>query len=465
MSRFPVVAGDINTWGNVLNDFLGQAHNANGSINNIALDTSLGGSTASNVIVHGALCDGVTDDSAALNAALTTPGAYVVPSGKTMFLANTVTLRQDSYLILMPGSIVKASSALNSSVLFNTSTAGTPTLRSGVIGAFGKGVIDPGSCTGLIIFDLHSIQGCRFEGLDILAAGDQTGTILKLRCDTATNGGYDTSKNCLHNYFGKISSASNGTFLDMAGAGATTQVAKLNTFEHINAINLSSRFITLGSYVNNNLFIGTIRGSLNQNNGIGLNTTDANTTFNVFQALEIDTAAGKTGRIGIQLGSGSNRTIVNNYYNDPAAEGGQIVDNGASSYNINGDWAGTGQISSGLASTIRGYGNISSVQALVYSTTIASDLSLVAPQGVLTLSVTNGTGFTLSNPTNVSKGQQVTYDITNSSGGAMGTVTWSGNFHLAGSFSNPANGKHRTITFYSPDGTNLYEISRAAADI
>ena len=52
----------------------------------------------------------------------------------------------------------------------------------------------------------------------------------------------------------------------------------------------------------------------------------------------------------------------------------------------------------------------------------------------------------------------------NSSNGTMGTVSWNGVFKLAGAFTNPANGKHRTIAFYF-DGTNWIETARAAADI
>lgn len=80
------------------------------------------------------------------------------------------------------------------------------------------------------------------------------------------------------------------------------------------------------------------------------------------------------------------------------------------------------------------------------------------------LSVTNTTAFTMKNPTNSIRGRQYTFDISNESGGVMGTITWEANFKLAGAFTNPANGKHRTITFYS-DNTAWWEMSRAAADI
>jgi len=78
--------------------------------------------------------------------------------------------------------------------------------------------------------------------------------------------------------------------------------------------------------------------------------------------------------------------------------------------------------------------------------------------------VTNGTAFTISAPVNPQIGQELTYLIINSSGGAMGTITWDAAFKLAGAFTNPAATKARTITFLY-GGAAWYEISRAGADI
>lgn len=99
--------------------------------------------------------------------------------------------------------------------------------------------------------------------------------------------------------------------------------------------------------------------------------------------------------------------------------------------------------------------------ALTYSASIATDASL---GNIFTIVATNGTAFTITSPTNVSKGQIIIYDIKNSSGGAMGAITWGATFLLAGAFTNPANTKRRTIQFYY-DGTNWVENFRASADI
>lgn len=107
-------------------------------------------------------------------------------------------------------------------------------------------------------------------------------------------------------------------------------------------------------------------------------------------------------------------------------------------------------------------------RVLTYSATIATDASLGS---LFTIAATNGTAFTISNPTNPVAGGTITYDIKNSSGGAHGVITWGTAFLNGGAgtvgtgaFAGIANGKRRTISFYY-DGTSWVETNRAAADI
>jgi hypothetical protein len=82
-----------------------------------------------------------------------------------------------------------------------------------------------------------------------------------------------------------------------------------------------------------------------------------------------------------------------------------------------------------------------------------------------TLVVTDGNAFTIGSPATFFSGRKATYKIVNSSGGAMGTVTWgTGQFQLAGAWVSPATGNARTITFQY-DGAKWVEISRTAADM
>lgn len=81
--------------------------------------------------------------------------------------------------------------------------------------------------------------------------------------------------------------------------------------------------------------------------------------------------------------------------------------------------------------------------------------------------VTDAVAMTINAPTGLVPGQGFTVDVRNTSGGAMGAITWDPIFHMAGAFTNPADTQRRTINFYA-DGspvTKLIEMSRAAADI
>lgn len=99
---------------------------------------------------------------------------------------------------------------------------------------------------------------------------------------------------------------------------------------------------------------------------------------------------------------------------------------------------------------------------LAYGATVATN---AIRKGPFRITATNGTAYTISTPTNPVYGNTITYDILNSSGGAMGVVTWGAAFKLdATGFVNPANGKRKTISFYY-DGTNWVQVGPTSADI
>jgi hypothetical protein len=78
--------------------------------------------------------------------------------------------------------------------------------------------------------------------------------------------------------------------------------------------------------------------------------------------------------------------------------------------------------------------------------------------------VTSTSAFAIANPTNVeAAGQILTICLKNASGGVMGAVTWGTKYKMA-SWTNPANGYSRSITFFY-DGTNWIEQSRTTADV
>lgn len=106
----------------------------------------------------------------------------------------------------------------------------------------------------------------------------------------------------------------------------------------------------------------------------------------------------------------------------------------------------------------------SSLTTLTYGTTVTTDASKGSWQKV---TATNTTAFTIANPSNfpgTAQSQELTIEVVNSSGGAMGTITWGTNYTLVGgAFTNPATGKARWIKF-AWNGSKWIEIARAGAD-
>ena len=98
--------------------------------------------------------------------------------------------------------------------------------------------------------------------------------------------------------------------------------------------------------------------------------------------------------------------------------------------------------------------------ALPYSASIKVDASLT---DWFLITVTNATGFTITAPLNYTNGQRLTFTIRNTSGGAMGTITWDAIFKLA-AFTNPANGHSRSIE-YRVSGGLLIEVNRTPGDV
>ena len=98
--------------------------------------------------------------------------------------------------------------------------------------------------------------------------------------------------------------------------------------------------------------------------------------------------------------------------------------------------------------------------APTYGTTVTIDASL---GNSFDITATNGTGFTISSPTNSYDGEIINITILNTSGGALGTITWGGNYKMS-TWTSPATGNNRSITFKF-NGTYWYEVSRTAADV
>lgn len=98
-------------------------------------------------------------------------------------------------------------------------------------------------------------------------------------------------------------------------------------------------------------------------------------------------------------------------------------------------------------------------RAVVQAGTIALD---AVP--VQRITYTTNAISTVNPPTTAVDGRRIAVWVINTSGGAMGVITWGTGFKLGGAFTNPANGTRRIIEFEC-DGTNWYEFNRSAADV
>lgn len=102
------------------------------------------------------------------------------------------------------------------------------------------------------------------------------------------------------------------------------------------------------------------------------------------------------------------------------------------------------------------------VRTLTYGVSVSTDIRLGRQ---FKLTITDGVGFLMDTPTAPVESAVIVFDILNSSGGAAGAINWNAtSFKLAGAWTQPADTRRRTISFYY-DGGYWIELSRAAADI
>jgi hypothetical protein len=113
-----------------------------------------------------------------------------------------------------------------------------------------------------------------------------------------------------------------------------------------------------------------------------------------------------------------------------------------------------------VGGTIRGTRLVLPAVDVTYTTSMTLDTSLGAS---FKINATNGTAFTINAPTNVRTDQRILINIKNTSGGALGTITWNAIFKMA-TWTSPTTAYNRSIEF-EYNGTNWIEINRTSADV
>jgi hypothetical protein len=128
-------------------------------------------------------------------------------------------------------------------------------------------------------------------------------------------------------------------------------------------------------------------------------------------------------------------------------------------------WLGSGTKTFGAGSGSLAYG-LDGIVAVTYSASMTPDLALGR---LFKITATNGTAFTINNPSNLpaSSRTRFTIQIINSSGGALGTLTLGAGYKIGAAWTQPANSKNRFIEFEcnTISSSTCYEVSRSAADV
>ena len=347
-------------------------------------------------------------------------GEPVFVGGTAQLLVQNCTLNNQSlgdhnvYAILVKRILIKENRLLNA---FNdgtklvsqgaglTGTLDGWTVEDNLIQNAGRAmVVQP---TGALVLPNVSIRGNTFETITSTTAGDEAAAYIG-PANTATIRTLDVSGNTFRSVqLGgvKVSCA--------AGAEVTNATFKGNVFSAFGqAAAASYNAIGIGS-------LGTVRmvtvaGLLADGNSLGRSGYDLTSaqTYSVTGAKEINC----TNPIGAQAKTTGTMTL------------------------------GAGFSATRVAPT--------------YGASVAIDGSL---GNTFAVTATNGTAFTVANPTNASTGQTITIQIRNTSGGVLGAVTWDTLYKLA-AWTSPATGNSRAVTFLY-DGTNWVEVGRVAADV
>lgn len=101
-------------------------------------------------------------------------------------------------------------------------------------------------------------------------------------------------------------------------------------------------------------------------------------------------------------------------------------------------------------------------QALTYSASITPDLIKGNFCGI---SVTDANPFTINAPINAAHIQDLYFEITNLSGGAMGTITWNFTAFPYVSWTNPANGFRKFVHFHRKSATAFAQVAPVTPDM
>lgn len=280
----------------------------------------------------GGVSGGVTDNAAALNAAISAAAALgtdvVIPAGNYA-VASVVTLQSEVQIISDGDAEITWTGG--ATTMFGSSSS-TILYRAGISN------LRITSATASTVIELLSPYQCKFQNLYI-TGNSLTSTVLYLGTNLSGGTNPDGNRNAVFNYFENfLQEGTCGTFVKMEGEGSGTtviSVVTLNTFHHFNATSCAVRGYDFAEWVDSNYFSGMHRVDLKANDAVGAEFNTAAPTANRgvyannFDHLAVDTFQPLvppffTGRIAVKMNH-CKFNQIHILFNDPIAEGGDFV--------------------------------------------------------------------------------------------------------------------------------------------
>lgn len=280
-----------------------------------------------------AACDGTTDNSTALQAALNATGGYVrLPQGQVCAFGTTLTLPSDSVIQMPSGTTLKWIGT--GGTMFKTSAVAA-TNRAGIVGVGALGTIDANSQAD-IVFDIHSGWSDRFTDLRV-TNGKTTTKLLKLSADVTPA---SAETNLAWSTFGPILvEGTVGKCIETSGLTSGPQVVTENTFNAIQCYDVRDHGIDFISWTDNNHFYNNYFSMLGASSiGAEFNSGDTGAYLgvyaNLFYGLTVDCYGSVGGRTGAKFGYTYQNALVN-YFQSPQCESGPFTTSaGTLSYEI-----------------------------------------------------------------------------------------------------------------------------------